>query len=798
MSRTSPSLLPPALAATLLILLSVPAAAAGTATRFLTGPQPGDAYDVAMAYVTGHKGELGLTGADLEDHVVRDRYTTRHNGVTHIYLQQRLNGIEVYNGQINVNVARDGSIISLGNGFTGDLAGRINISTPGLSDQAAIERAAEHFGLIPGAGDLVLLRDDGGPDRRATFAGERLSLDEIEVRLVYQPLAGGDVRLAWMTSLNLLDSPDYWSVRVDALSGEVLDQNNFTSYDSYLAIPMPPFSDPEDSGGQVVITDPADATASPFGWHDTNGVIGAESTLTRGNNVNAQEDLDGNNSGGLSPDGGATLDFAFVFDPALQPAVPDNLEASIVNLFYINNVMHDLTYLYGFDEPAGNFQVNNYGNGGASGDQVEADAQDDAEGPTPEFNNANFSTLPDGSPGRMQMYQFKPPVDSLVTVNPPSGIAGDYGASSSDFGGQWDLIAAVTGDVELVNDGAGASNTDGCEALVGFTADNVALIDRGSCDFSQKVLNAQTAGASAVIVANNQPGILHMGAGVGAGSVTIGSLLVTQTDGDTIKGALGGGVNATLDEDPTADPKRDSDFDNGIIAHEYGHGISIRLTGGPSSTGCLAGNEQAGEGWSDFWTLVLAAKPGDTATLTRGVGNYASFLPINGPGIRNFPYTTDLGLNPQTYVDIGTTNVPHGVGEVWMGMVWEMYWELVAKYGFSTDLYSGLGGNGLTIQLVVDGMKMQPCGPDFVEARDAILAADAANNAGANECEIWRAFAKRGLGVGADPGATGGGLGVGDEVEDFTIPGGCPAVAPSIFTDGFESGDTAVWSNTAP
>ncbi len=778
-----------------MILISIPASAA--VGKFVTGPQQGDAGDIAQAYLAGNLDQLGLTAADLEDMVVRDRYATKHNGITHIYFQQRLDGIEVYNGLFSVNVARDGSIINFGNGFVGDLAANANTGSPTLADSAAIARAAEHFGLTPAKSRLTLLKAGGGPDLHATFADAALSRDDIPVRLVYQPIEGGGARLAWETMLNLVNSPDWWSVRVDAVTGEVIDQNNLTSYDSYLVIPMPPYSDPEDSGGQIVVTDPADATASPFGWHDTDGIAGGEFTDTQGNNVDAHDDRDGNNSGGTRPDGdmgGPMLEFDYEFDPADQPDGGTNLEAAIVNLFYANNVMHDVTYQYGFDEPAGNFQFNNYGNGGLGNDAVEADAQDNADGIPPSCNNANFSTPVDGFTPRMQMFEWTGIPNAFVTVN--SGpAAGEYTAAKGCWGG--DLDPATTGDVELVDDGS-ALPTEGCNALVGFTAGNVALIDRGSCDFSDKAFIAQTAGATGAIVVNNQQlpnDIISMGAGDNAGSVTIPAVMIGAADGQTIKDELAARatVNATLSQDPEAFD-RDSDFDNGIIAHEYGHGISNRLTGGPGSL-CLNGSEQAGEGWSDFWTMVLSAKPTDTAELAKGVGNYPSFLPHNGPGIRAFPYSTDLGVNPQTYGDIATAIVPHGVGSIWMTMVWEMYWELVAKHGFTCDLYGGTAGNNLTIQLVIDGMKLQGCNPTFVIARDAILAADLANNGGENECEIWRAFAKRGLGTGAIDGTNN----VGDETENFDIPGSCPAEAPTpdlVFADSFECGNTARWDVT--
>ncbi len=64
-----------------------------------------------------------------------------------------------------------------------------------------------------------------------------------------------------------------------------------------------------------------------------------------------------------------------------------------------NNVIHDIFYLAGFDEVAGNFQENNFGKGGLDSDAVEANAQDGSG-----FNNANFATPPDGQRPRMRMY----------------------------------------------------------------------------------------------------------------------------------------------------------------------------------------------------------------------------------------------------------------------------------------------------------------------------------------------------------------------------------------------------------
>ena len=62
---------------------------------------------------------------------------------------------------------------------------------------------------------------------------------------------------------------------------------------------------------------------------------------------------------------------------------------------------------------------------------------------------------------------------------------------------------------------------------------------------------------------------------------------------------------------------RDGGYDNLVIIHEYGHGISNRLTGGPGAAGCLGNSEQMGEGWSDWYGLVMTMEPGDAGVLPK-------------------------------------------------------------------------------------------------------------------------------------------------------------------------------------
>lgn len=336
----------------------------------------------------------------------------------------------------------------------------------------------------------------------------------------------------------------------------------------------------------------------------------------------------------------------------------------------------------------------------------------------------------------------------------------------------------ITADLVVVEDdnsGPSTDTYDGCDNITNGSSisGKIAVVRRGECNFTVKVLNAQNEGAIAVIIVNDVPLEPIVMGGNGA-QINIPAVMIYQSDGEALITSLlnGDTINATLVDDGsgTDNFQRDGDLDNVIVAHEYGHGVSNRLTGGRLQAGCLQNQEQMGEGWSDYLGFVLTMKPGDTRNDPRGTGTYALGQGISGIGLRAKAYSSDFAVNDFTYDDIKTQSVPHGVGSVWATMLWDLTWDLIDVYGFDADLYNGTGGNNVALQLVLDGMKLQPCSPGFVDGRDAILEADQIAYGGANRCLIWRAFAKRGLGESASQGSSGSRS---DGTEAFDVPAGC-------------------------
>ncbi len=755
----------------------------------------------ALAYLAKNYAEMGLLQTDIEDLVITDMYTTKKSGVTHIYYTQAHNGIPINNAIFNINIRPNNTVQHHGNRLISNVHSQIAATETMLSAEDAINVVATDLDYTGVVATQRLTRDK---NNRMLFTAKGLAKGKMYAQQKYYNLGENNIRLSWEIFLQEAEKSDSWYFHVDAGSGEVINKRQNTIYckmesgfhnhskecnrkhpvtpvqsktkeevttavsgdgASYFVLPLP-IESPIFGDFQLLV-DPSLESASPFGWHDDNGVDGPEYTITRGNNVWAYEDSAAlNSSQGNEPDGGTDLIFNFPYDEDLDPVL--NEKADVTGLFYTNSMMHDLLYQIGFDSDAGAYQVNNYGGGGAGDDPVLAEALDGSG-----TNNANFSPSPDGFPGTMQMFRWDVSSGLVRTVAP----AGSERELETAYAG-WSVMPLtpdidVSGGIVAAQDASLQSPELGCGELINAAevAGKIAFIYRGACEFGLKAKNAEDAGAIAVIICN-VPGvnggdgdeIIGMAAGASGDFVTIPAVsmafstcnqLLIENDASPI----------TLEMkllDTTGPTEVSSGFDNGVIAHEFAHGVSNRLVGGPSTGGCLTNDEQQGEGISDFFALILTVEEGDTGTDRRGIGNFVDGSTPEGRGIRRFPYSTDFNVNAQTFDDIKGTTAPHPLGEVWTSVTWDIYWKFVEFYGWDADWTNADAGNVRAMTLVIDGMKAAACNPGFIEMRDAILSADD----GAHTCELWEIFARRGLGFFAEGGSADD---RNDGTEDFEV-----------------------------
>jgi len=777
-------------------VVAAPAANGGSIEADSGSAADASPQDLAIKYVKQHAEDLGVTASDVSDLVVLSSYPSRDTGVTHVSVNQLFRGLEVFGGQATVNVNPDGSILYVGNSLESDLSE----TASGAADLAAVEAvdaAADELDLNQPRNVRVLQAAKAGGE--TVLSGGSVSNSPIPARQGWQPTKDG-LRLGWQLVIDDSSGDHLWNTTVDARTGDLLYVDDWVvstprkALESSLArtsgadsaaaenlasgrtewVSPNPVQDgtsyrayPQESpneDGRVLFQNPADGTASPYGWHDTDGAPGAEYSITRGNNVRAYLDEDGDDSPdfGGQPDGGPGMAFDSPVDLNEQPQ--NYRDATVENLFFWCNSIHDLWYRYGFDEASGNFQANNYGRGGFDSDEVRCQAQSGAG-----LNNANFRTPVDGSTTsfpRMRMYlwpgnQFG--YQNQVVIN---GL-GDFGARWARFTPA-PTTAGLTG-LSFVYAGSGCQASQYPSDLP--AGDWAVLTDGGTgsglCSFVERVEVAEGLGASAVVVgdgSDESPTVLS--GSVESSRPNIPAVSVGVNNAGIIKAAIADGpTTGTVRKHPNHPGIRDGDFDIGVIMHEYGHGLSNRLTGGPT-VNCLGGVEQMGEGWSDYLAIAALIDPEiDDPDGTRGMGTYVVFQDDRGDsGIRNRPYSRTMDIQPFTYnsirsnswLDNSTIVAPHQVGHGWASILWDMTWNMIDKYGFNPNMYDSwdTGGNNLAYQLVIDGMKMQGCFPGFVDGRNGILAADQALTGGENQCMIWAAFARRGLGYSAEQGSS--------------------------------------------
>lgn len=626
----------------------------------------------SIRYFQDQAYELGLTPEDVTWLVISDQHQSAVSGVTHIYLQQFYKGIEVRPGLASVHYDVNENIIHVTNSLVADLEQKTQDLIQVIKPETAIQIAAKSLGQslseIPQKLEAPINANLAG-----LFASKQISVENTPVKLVYQWDELKTLRLAWETTLHTPEE-DVWIFWIDATNGNLIKNFNRTLHCHFGEMPketkgvsiptnkhkQSKFKAPSLEGagnttpllsfnGQYNIFEPPvesplfgnrtlvsggtfiNTTGSPFGWHDSDGnAATVEYEYTRGNNVYAYYDetglisnpvpipitrIGGIFAGNVPWPSGGSLNFNYQNNINSINA-KDFVEDAITNLFVWNNIAHDVFFVYGFDEAAGNFQETNHSGNGMAGDFVLAEAQDGGG-----FNDARFQTPPDGQNPTMRMFLW---------------------------------------------------NTD---------------------------------------LPNSRP---------------------------------------------------DGDFDNLIITHEYGHGVSFRLIGGPSNVNCLLNFEQGGEGWSDYFGLLFTMKDKNGNNILeknvlgegiRGIGNYVLAGSTNDVGIRPAHYSTNMNCmtancNDFTYGDLPSLAAPHGVGFLWCTMLWDMTWNLIEQYGFEPDIYnvSSTAGNIRALKIVMEALKFTPCNPTFIDMRDAVIAANTILYAGQGEALIWEAFSRRGLG----------------------------------------------------
>lgn len=378
----------------------------------LTAPSAKSPREIAGDYLRSVAPEIGLSANDVGSVYIVKQYTDDHNGVTHILYRQQFQGIDVYNAAWVTNIDAQGEVLNAG----GNLFAAPQFPLPDANSAYTAVRAAARAVNPKLAARFTPFQSNRAPSRSQAirFAGGGFP-DDIEGELTWYSLRGY-LRPAWVFYVLDDDGASRYATIVDGVTQDVLAKRPMTYFDSVAAPRGQVFEreNPQASStpGVLLSAPPpfvdrtmqsfaGDPVASPNGWWGGAATVGNNAVV--GENLLGVQFLTTPTVTSLS-----TGNFSFPLQ--LGPGAPNTLQfadAVNTNLFYWVNRAHDLHYLSGFTEAAGNYQRDNGAKGGVGGDPIYAYTHFGAAYPkTPQIENSYYTTmrLGDGSPAMLAMF----------------------------------------------------------------------------------------------------------------------------------------------------------------------------------------------------------------------------------------------------------------------------------------------------------------------------------------------------------------------------------------------------------
>lgn len=789
-----------------------------------------------IASARGHLNAMSalyeLTPVDVTN-AVADMVINTGRGPVVVKFKQQVGGVEIFREELNVVMNQNFDAVALTGYISSQATPAARANQTGWSLQpanAATNALRDVAPGVPNGAALVKAFSREGYDfytLAAPVAG--LAMDEpVRMKKVYFHLPEGLVPAYYVEVItsnatgevmldNQLEESAY-SYVISAADGTILFRNNLISeasttggqsnitglpggftyrvwadpvtgipYDSPAGNAVHPKLVPQPDGAQHPFLPMQDVQLPNFPFSMNDPWLAPGATQTNGNNVDAFVNI-------FSPDDIGTPTTTTPTDPPngdhraqitgadqfLHTHQPDvdgysvsARSASITQLFYNINFLHDWFYDAGFTELARNGQKNNFGRGGLQNDDMKAQAQDFQS-----FNNANMLTPADGTRSRMRMYNF-PNLANMLDVQAPAGIAGKIrigisqtGIRNFDVTGNIVIATFTSGPTTCTITNAAALNGN----IAMFDFDNT---DGTGCAFSTRIARIHASGAAAALmVYNSAPANANSIANItGFNSThTKPIAVISWNSAAPIKTQLAGANTVTARLLRVAD--RDGALDNQIVFHEWGHFISNRLIGNANGLNNNQGGAM-GEGWGDFLAMLLTVRENDTAVASNanynGVYSIATYatsgVPYSGAlnhgyylGIRRTPYSTDMtNYNALSFRHIadgqalpsgppiatgGVNSQVHNSGEVWATMLWECYAALLRDTQGATPRLTFQQAQDRMKRYLVASLSMTPSSPTYLEARDAVLAAAYATDAVDYQLFL-QAFAKRGAGMNA-------------------------------------------------
>ncbi|MEP7212830.1 MAG: M36 family metallopeptidase, partial [Acidobacteriota bacterium] len=393
--------------------------------QMLTAPSGVKRSDILRGFLKQNTELVGARDQQINDLKTAADYTNPDGNLSFVILNQEIDGIPVFRGEVKAGFNKSGEMIRVINNLAPGLE-YSSLSSNFADPSDAVRAAAGYIKHDLNANDLSRNAADSTDIKTVFGQGDWATTAE----KMYFPTEPGVAVPAWRVLIWQPASAYY--IIVDAQTGTMLwrknigeDQTQAATYNVYTNPnaminsadnPSPLTPGPVTPVGPIQPSVIARTNVTRIGneapyTFNTNGWVNDGANITDGNAVEAGVDRVAPNGVDATMIGTPNRVFSSTWNPPPgnpapgdDPLLAESQRGSVIQMFYIMNLYHDEMYRLGFTEQAFNFQNDNFGRGGAAADRVSAEGQDSSG-----TNNANFNTPADGGRGRMQMYLWTGP-----------------------------------------------------------------------------------------------------------------------------------------------------------------------------------------------------------------------------------------------------------------------------------------------------------------------------------------------------------------------------------------------------
>jgi hypothetical protein len=287
----------------------------------LSAPAPHTPEKAARNFLRSLSSLLGVHAGEI-DGFESTSVVPAPDGGAHVYFTQRVAGLEVHGGRVNVNLDAKGAVRSFGSEL---YAGASPAGAARIDAEQAVRLATRSV-----YSDLLF----EGTVREAADEGERLTVfdapgfgDAPRARLVLFPEREG-ARLSWEVQIAAPDFFTEYLVLLDAMDGSILWRRNLIQYADARVVPIDgprPRAEEYTPDVYELMEVPAVTAESPLGW------ITGDGTVLAGNNAEARLL---HNQGPVPSSPTAVYDYPF-----------NTMESASTNAWWWANEFHDRLYL---------------------------------------------------------------------------------------------------------------------------------------------------------------------------------------------------------------------------------------------------------------------------------------------------------------------------------------------------------------------------------------------------------------------------------------------------------------------